>query len=315
MHPQSSIERHVRRVRWRGALAAGLVAAALTAACVVAGWLLSMRLGTGAARAVLLALCALGALLVAAELWRGRASLAAIDAQAGLDGGLRTYWPLRRAPRSAMAAWLEARLARQLAAAPVARAFARGARRTARRLLPLVPLLLLLLLLLWILPAGLGSGSRGGVEGAPGRGEAGAASAEGRSGREAEDAGERASVREARPPPPRTPPDAPREQNPDGAAGEGVASRPIELPVRESFVVPVFVGDGPSREGEAREAVQEVGATPERAPRTEGGPPAAPEPTKEEFARAAERAATARHVPQAERPIVRRYFENLGERR
>jgi len=299
----------VRRARWRGGAAAAAIAVVLGAALAWSAWALAVRFGPTAAGYALLAGAAAAVAFAGIAAWRARVSIASLDAQAGLHDALLTYWPLRREPPSGMTAWLEANLAARLAA-QTPPATGRSAVRRVLRVLPFVlPLLLLLLLLLWLLPAGLGSGNRLGIEGAPsgdaaGPGSGGTSPAIGDDGGN-DDARGRTS--------PETAPSASRPPPPPTDEGGGAAARLLQLPVREEFVVPGFVGEGDTREGRARQAEQEVTA----APRGAAGGSASPAEAvpEQEFARAAERAATARHVPAEERPMVRRYFEALGERR
>lgn len=92
----------------------------------------------------------------------------------------------------------------------------------------------------------------------------------------------------------------------------------LELPEQQRFVVPEFVGDGPTRRARmhAAQLERDGGARPPSAG-TEGGngdSEAPPPITKERFERAAEAAQRARHVPDEERAMVRRFFELLRER-
>ncbi|GAB4149683.1 MAG: hypothetical protein Fur0037_18040 [Planctomycetota bacterium] len=77
-------------------------------------------------------------------------------------------------------------------------------------------------------------------------------------------------------------------------------------------VVPDFVGDGPARRAmiEAAAVPGAGGAAPSRTL-----PARRVEAEAESFRRAAEKAVRSRHVPEAERPIVRRFFELLRQER
>ncbi len=311
MNAQRVILGFVRRARMSAYGAAAVVTIAVAVAFAAAAWWLALRLVPAQASLVLLIGGAVVLALVGHELLRARLSLATLDAQAHAGDALLTYWPHRAARNQGMAAWLEARLAAHLRAQPAPVTARRRASRSLRRLLPLLPFLLLLLLLCWLLPAGLGDGSRHGIEGAP------------EPGRDPAVAGAGTDV--TKPPsdesaqvdplsPPRVPPDQP-PPDPEAGPGESVSSRPVQLPIREEFVVPSFVGDGPSRPGKAREAEQEVVAGTPPAVSGSGAVADRPPSTPQDFERAAERAATARHVPAAERAIVQRYFKALAERR
>ncbi|MCB9878378.1 MAG: hypothetical protein H6835_12335 [Planctomycetes bacterium] len=92
----------------------------------------------------------------------------------------------------------------------------------------------------------------------------------------------------------------------------------LELPEQQRFVVPEFIDDGPTRRARMRAAEIEAdggGAASPRAPRT-GGEQQAPEPPaarEQRFEHAAEQALRSRHVPDAERAIVRRFFDKLQQ--
>lgn len=89
---------------------------------------------------------------------------------------------------------------------------------------------------------------------------------------------------------------------------------PLDLPDDQHFVVPRFVADGPSRKERVRAAELPQAGGQGAAPRTAGGSRGGvPEPTAEEFQRAAENAQRARHVAPREQPIVRRFFELLQQ--
>lgn len=309
MNSQRVILSFVRRAQCRALIGAALAAAGFAGAVGGAGWWLALRLAPAQANAIAAVVACLVLALVGYEVARARLSVAGIDASAGAGDALLTYWPRRRAPKAGMAAWLEAWLALRLQQQPVPVSVRRRAVRTARRLLPLLPLLLLLLLLCLFWPAGLGQGSRHGLGGAPQSGDEPAAAGGG-------DATAPPRDGEARPDskaPPRVPP--PNASPGAGDAGAAVAGRPVDLPVRDEFVVPAFVGAGESRTAKVRQAEQDVVASAPPATSIGGATPDAPSPSTADFQRAVERATTARHVPDAERPIVQRYFRALAERR
>jgi hypothetical protein len=308
--PKRVIASFVRRARWRAVWSAGVVATVFALAVALAAWWLAWRVVPAHAHLVAWIGALLVLVLVLAEARRARLSIAHLDAAASAGDALLTYWPQRAAPADGMLGWLVRDLAARLHARPVPSA-RRRATRTARRLLALLPLLLVLLLLCWLLPLGLGEGSRAGLGGAPAPG-----AQQDRPGRGAQAGNEDAPGAEPTLAPAPAPATPPQEPQPDGGeAGEPEPARPVQLPVREEFVVPSFVGAGESRLAKARTAEEEVSLAPAPpvSPQGVGAPP--PVPPEQEFARAAERAAHARHVPAAERPIVQRYFKALAERR
>jgi hypothetical protein len=113
------------------------------------------------------------------------------------------------------------------------------------------------------------------------------------------------------------------EPEPENPANEPPEPEPpaplLELPEQRRFVVPDFIGDGPTRKARVRAAeIEREGGAGRHAPPAQqrGGDqpsPTAPEPAAESFERAAEAALQSRHVPPAERPMVRRFFERLRE--
>lgn len=115
------------------------------------------------------------------------------------------------------------------------------------------------------------------------------------------------------------PPQQPEDQNKD--EGEAGADDPkeipplLELPDDQRFVVPEFIGDGPTRRARMHAAELEEqahgGQPASNAAASAGSGPDQPKPTQQDFERAAERAQRARHVPASEQAIVRRFFEHL----
>lgn len=94
----------------------------------------------------------------------------------------------------------------------------------------------------------------------------------------------------------------------------------VEAPDDRRFVLPDYIGDGPTRRqlmhvAELEQPQAGGAASPQRAPQGGGqGAPTSPPPAAAEFERAAERAQRSRHVPDAERAIVRRFFDELQKR-
>jgi|GEM_PF-2618485 len=94
----------------------------------------------------------------------------------------------------------------------------------------------------------------------------------------------------------------------------------VEAPVDQRFVLPDFIGDGPTRRQRMHvaelEQQQPGGAARPQAQQqqTAGSRPRRPRPTSVEFERAAERAMRSRFVPERERAIVRRFFDALQKR-
>jgi len=121
-----------------------------------------------------------------------------------------------------------------------------------------------------------------------------------------------------KPPPESTPPPQPQPpqptESPDPVTPEAPAPL-LDLPAQQRFIVPEFVGDGPTRRVRMHAAeLERAGTTAPGASGTSGGEGAVPPPrSREEFERAAEAAQRSRHVPAEERPMVRRYFELLRQ--
>ena len=185
--------------------------------------------------------------------------------------------------------------------------------------LPLAMLLLAWLLSDWITPPWRGAFGGGGArpdDGAGGSGQPAVAIGA---------AGVRAERDQA------DPPDAPRPEDgapPDAPAptdqGDESESDPpeevpplLDLPDDRRFVLPDFIDDGPTRR--ARMHIAELaqpepgGASAQRRGGGGGGSGASPPApaAADEVERAAEKAQRSRHVPPAERAIVRRFFDRL----
>lgn len=241
----------------------------------------------------------------------------AIGRSLGLRDDLATWSSADATTReSVMFGWLTRRLDLSLQALPIerVRAVSRVSLGRLRYLLPLVILLLLLRLLAPLLPplpegvvelpkaAGAGSGSRGG-------GDSGQAQGQGASApRPAESEG----LQQEEPTQPA------QEQQSDAQEPPREESELPPEPLIEgveqdrSFLMPGFVGAGESHPGQAP-----AGGLDQTAPQARGArrPEQADKPADplaaEQFERALERALRSRHVPAAERPFVRRYFEAL----
>jgi hypothetical protein len=237
---------------------------------------------------------------------------------AELGDELATWLERRGARADAMTSWLEADVRSKLPALPPQAVAAVGRRRVGGLLwaLPLA----LLLLLAWIVADLLSppwSGVLGGRSNAPSVG-GGAGGGAGQGGGQGDGEPSPASPDEGQRPPADgavPPPSQGQDQPPlDGKPEEPAPL--LELPAQQRFVVPDFVGDGPTRRAKVRAVEVEQGAPQAPAPTAVGGAdlrPELPPMRPETFARAAEQALGARHVPAAERPFVQRYFERLQQ--
>lgn len=228
-----------------------------------------------------------------------------------------------------LATWLEAR--RQLRGGAMVDWLGRDVMRRLPDLLPVVgqaaarPLgrwlwllpVLLLLLLAWLLSAWLSPpwrGVLGGGIGAPPPPSQGAtgdqpAPGGGDSDQRPDDPQRpprQPSKPETTPPPPERPDDAP----------EAVPEPPaplLDLPSQQQFLIPEFVGEGPTTRVRMHAAEVEEGAPNGAAGRSVGANEPPPLPKAQRFERAAEQALQSRHVPPAEQAMVRRFFEALRE--
>ncbi len=324
----------LRRRHVRGAsLDAGLRAGLLTALPVIAAlWVFPAgRTVVVVVFAVVVATAALHAALRARHTTTARLLFVGADPglQVGVVGDELSTWLDRRGDARAdapMLAWLRRDVAARLPLVPrraVARAGRSGLGRV-RRLLPFVVLLLLCWLLVeWLQPPwpGLlgGGGSRplpsGSSNGGGSGGDADGEQSGGGGGDQPPETEPRTQRPDERPQqqPPRVP-----DTGDEPEAKPPVAEAPLlELPDQQRFVVPEFVGDGPTRR--ARTFAAEIERGGGAAPRTGGGnggdPDVAPPPSQREtFERAAEAAQRARNVPPEEQPMVRRFFRLLQER-
>lgn len=234
---------------------------------------------------------------------------------ARLGDELATWLEVHRAARGgAMVDWLARDVARQLPELlPVV---GTAAARPLGRWLWLLPVLFLLLLA-WLLSVWLSPPWRGVLGGGfgppppPSYGDVGdqPAPGGGTQGQRPDD-----PQRPGRPSaqPPTTPP--PREQQ--DPAPDAVPEPPaplLDLPSQQQFLIPEFVGDGPTTRVRMHAAEVEQGAPNGATSRSEGASEPPPVPPAQRFERAAEQALQSRHVPLAEQAMVRRFFEVLRE--
>ncbi|MCA8977174.1 MAG: hypothetical protein KDC98_20805 [Planctomycetes bacterium] len=297
--------------QWFGPVAIA-VAVTLSVAMIVAGW---------RARAV----------PDAHLLDRDDDTAAADDPVERLGCGLATWleWSSRDASTVPMSEWLAADLDRDIAGLPAAVVKRIGRRRLGRlRWLLLVAILLLLLawlLSFWLQPPW--PGALGGKPDSPdGQQPMAGAVADpqsGGAGGEAlapsvspEPAPTPAPEPEGTEPPPPKPDESDDPDQPEPPPPQLPPAPLLQLPQQQLFIVPEFIGEGPTRRMRAHTAeVAGEGATPPPAGTGQSGGevPPPPEPQVETFERAAERAQQARHVPESERAIVRRFFTLLRE--
>ena len=316
-----------RCVRWllvrRAAFDAGKVTALLLGVPGLAlAWLLpSWRwpLLVGA-----LLLVATRALLAGAAV-RARADHRLLTGLAGDDATMRanfarlgdelaTWLELRdRRGSSAMVDWLGREVAKQLPdLLPVV---GQAARRPLGRWLWLLPLAILLLLA-WLLSAWLSPPWRGLFGGGlgpppPAVGESSEQSGPGGGGpsRRPEDPQPEPRTQSR---PPTAPPPTERPADQPDAVPEPPAPL-LDLPSQQRFLIPEFVGDGPTKRVRMHAAEVEQGAPNGVTGRSDGATQPPPVPPAQRFERAAEQALQSRHVPPAEQAMVRRFFEALRE--
>lgn len=302
--PADALRAFVTRLRHRHArMAAGRAALRAFLPWGVLGGV-ALWVAPGAA----LALAGAGLLLAAvAGWWAGRRRmpdhllLAGVQDAPEVHDALSTWLEPRGAAASPMvSAWLAEDLWRRASAMP-GRAWAGVGRRPLGAVRWLLPLLVLLV---W---------GRLLVDGIqlplPGAGGGAAAAAGGGARGRAPSTGEQSQLPEPPPPapelPPQEEPEPPPPPKPDPL---------LELPPQEQFVVPQFVGDGPSRKAMAERAEIELGGGGASSPRQQQAGAATDrevQQQKRDYERAAERAERARNVPAEERPMVRRFFELL----
>tara|TARA_R110002096_G_scaffold88082_1_gene201971 strand:- start:645 stop:1862 length:1218 start_codon:yes stop_codon:yes gene_type:complete len=244
--------------------------------------------------------------------------------------------------RASMLRWLEQDVQQRLAPHRK-RALAAVTRPRLGRWRWLVPAVLLLLLIwlvaLWLAPPW--SGAIGGLANQP---EAGNDDGQGGSGEggEANDGegspppanaanGEAQQQAEEKPAEPK-----PEQKEPEEKPGEQPDQQPVapapppqaseipvdpsevppllELPEDQRFVVPDFIGDGPTRRARMHAAELEEQAnsgSTQSGSAAQAADPETPKRPEPDFERAAEEAVRSRHVPPAERAMVRRFFDKL----
>ncbi|MFO1077766.1 MAG: hypothetical protein U1E73_08570 [Planctomycetota bacterium] len=340
--PASVVDRRARvlhfaaALRWRHAVHGGLRAAlvsalvlalpALLVTALVPAWLWTAALAVAAVAALQGLVAGLRAARVA-----DAALLAALDgtapaAFAGFRDELATWLELehRQAAEAPMPHWLGDVVDGHLRALDRTMLATVGRRRLgrARWLVPIVLLALLVWLLSYFLfpnwpgllggrPDEPGGGAPMAGTGGPGEGAGGGGSAP-----QPKGAGESPVRRPPREPQPQQPP-PPEQPAPPEPTPPAESPPLLSLPPQQVFAVPEFVDDGPTRRMRAHVAEVPEGGGDQRpestTPNRGGELPPPPVPPAVEFARAAERAQNARHVPPAERPIVRRFFELLHE--
>lgn len=310
-------------VRRRQRMAAMLGAAARALLAVAVPALLLAWLWPAARAGIAGAVAGFAGLAATIAAWPrrqpARLGLGAVDATgpsaiAAFDDELATWLEGRTAPRTPMRDWLLRHAVAQLPAVrPVAAAAVRPRLGRSAWLLPVV----LVLLLAWLLSAWLvppWSGLLGGGQDRPEPAGGGSGDDSGAGGSRAS-AGARDPVPGA--PSPIAPPAPAPQPEPPSPAGPSEPPAPLlDLPAQQQFVVPDFVGDGPTTRARMHVAeVQPVGGVEARAaaPRGDGEAVAPPPPAAEQFERAAERALQSRHVPPAERAMVRRFFAALRQ--
>lgn len=314
---------HARASAAEAALRLGLPLGVLLLA---AAWVApSLALGWAAATALLVA----GAAWRGARRGRSRADAAllvlgdgATSSEDGVPAGdaaalarvgdeLATWLEAQRTHRaSPMVDWLAHDVLRQL---PTLRpeAMQQLGRRPLGGLLWLLPLLLILLiawlLAVWLEPPWPGVLGGASVPPPPSSAAGGGDGASGPGG------GSEPQEQPPRPRDERRPTDAPPPSEPPAPPPPPPSEPPplLELPEQQKFLVPEFVGDGPTRRVRMRAAEVEDGPPPGQATTGQSTQEAPPAPPPQTFQRAAEEALRARHVPPAEQPIVRRYFEAL----
>jgi len=312
--------RIVRARRCRAAASFAGVQALLVAAlpCLFAAWLVPSWAAKVAAGWLLLGGLAAGRAAVQAwsmrdaALLRGAADTPAEQQLLAEVGDELATWLERPVDAAPMRAWLGADVQNKLPQVSD-RAYQRLGRRRHGRIAWLVPLLALLLVVAawltdWLSPPW--PGVLGGRRTEPTAGD-GAGDRE--AGGEARRPGGDQPIAGVRPSPPGPPPPPSPSETPPPTTEPPAPL--LDLPTQQRFVVPEFVGDGPTRRARMHAAEVEQGRSGSAATADGAGgvvqvPPPSP---REQFARAAERALASRHVPPAEQAIVRRFFDALQQ--
>ena len=308
------IERFVTRLsrHQRGAAAvATMIRTGLVAACswVLTAWLVphqgSLILALGSAFVVISGLVRYATT---------KLELVASDRALELSDRLPTWQSARsRRPGDAMVGWLEAELSVRVVGMPNERV---------RRVFPvrlgwmryLVPVVVVLLLLQLFTPLA-PPGDLGLLLGGGGTNTGGDSAGEGSS-RKAPAHGSGNSGAASR----RSPPSRPESvaSRPEPASEPRVAETlpVVTMKPRDEFVVPELVREGPTRKALAPLAELDV-APAGGAAGASSSTAAALDPSRSDpaaYRRAIEEALARRHVPEVERPFVRRYFEEFAQR-
>lgn len=299
----------------------GVGAACGIGVLAVSWWRPAWFAASAVAAASVLALALLLALLRARSLRLGELlARLPVATAATLADGLATWCERDALARSSepMTQWLGDDLDVDLGALPPAQVRQSMRRRLgrARYLLPLFVLLFVTWLLWQLWPPPVPGVLTGLVPPPPaGGGSGGDGPGNGASSPEPKSAEPRPQRDLPRPPPP--------EPEPPPSKVEPKPAPPAPLLQAESeqqFVVPQFLGDGPSRRALVQAAETDGGgsgsAPPPPSPPQAGAepPPLLQQHGDEQFERAIEAALRSRHVPPAERPMVERFFRELRER-
>ncbi len=308
----SGVAAFVRRLdRWHrlAAVAAALAAHAVVVIALL--WILDELVPRWSSPVSWVAVVWLSAFAVLHWRWSG-VSVDVLDRRFGLHDALRTW--TGGVALGPMRDWLERDLGARIAGLSPSRQW-KPVRQRLRPLRVLVPLLLALIILRSLAPDGdLNAGLGGGGGGAAG-GAAGGTTSSDDPPESPPDSPDTPPQDDPPPPPPDDHPEDPPPDEPDppGAPEDLIDERPNQ----DEFVLPHFVGDGPSRTEQAH--VADVGSGGTKPPPTQRDPTGQPNedpppPEIAEFDRAAERALRSRHVREDERDTVRRYFELLRKR-
>ncbi len=272
---------------------------------IVAGWLLLGGLAAGRAAAQAWS-------LADASLLRGAADTPAEQQLLAELGDELATWLERPVDAAPMRAWLGADVQHKLPQVSPG-VYQRLGRRRHGRIAWLVPLLALLLLVAaWLtnLLSPPWPGVLGGRQTEPTAGDGkGDRPHRGQTARP----GDGQPIAGPRPPSQQPPPPSPSPSEPPPTTEPPAPL--LDLPTQQRFVVPEFVGDGPTRRARMHAAEVEQGSAGTTAAadgrgEAVGVPPPSP---REQFERAAERALASRHVPPAEQAIVRRFFDALQQ--
>jgi hypothetical protein len=342
--PSDALRQFVAGLRWRHAFgrccSAGLRASLLASVPVVlVAWLLPAKLAVVALVAIVLVASSMLLGYVLAWL-RGRKVLSAIRESLSMGGGgmltlsdeLVTWLEFAQhedgrpvAVDAGMLRWLERDVHDRLDPnrRGVLRAVTRPRLGRWRWLVPAI----VLLLLVWLLAAFITPPWSGALGGKPNQTVSGIGSGGAPSQGEADEQLPSSSKQEEvaqEQPEEQSQPEEPSSLPPPDTQDDS-ASTPddpneipplIDKPEEQRFVVPDFIGDGPTRRAlmHAAELDEQVGkqnVSPQQLQAAASGDPAAAQVLRMEFERARERALRSRHVPAVERAMVRRFFDSL----